>query len=323
MATINSRSSVSSCTASAKPAELVDVLQVAPRLLQCMCPETKAALSSTSRHLRCLVYQHVSSISIDRNSQHIQCLVADLVRVLVKGSWPSLRCLHIRNWQKTAKNLELKATGPRLPFNGFGTGAMSQMVAGNWPALRELDLSNNKLGTAATSLLSNVDWPLEKLNLSDSKMDVNAIEHLLQGRWPTLTRLTLRRCKLNAQTVAVLGKAQWPLKQLDLGHNSLDVQAVAHLARGNWPDLERLVLAGNPLTAEAVTQLCHADWPLLVSLDISCCPFYFYTDLREITNLCKAHWPGLSNLDLHGVGCSATQKRYLGRYITTYIDTYI
>ena len=158
-----------------------------------------------------------------------------------------------------------------------GVNAMSQLVLGKWPALRCLDLSHNGLDTAATgrsqwaiSLLTQADWPLENLQLSDNRID--------------------------AEAVKILTTAQWPLRHLDLGHNQLDSSALSHLCSGRWPDLQTLVLAKNVLGAcvHATAPLCQTDWLHVVSVDLSECLLI----TADIAGLCKAHWPNLSLLDL-------------------------
>lgn len=117
-------------------------------------------------------------------------------------------------------------------FSCFGVDAMSKLVASNWPALKHLDLSENKLESAAIAPLVQVDRPLETLHPSNNTIDMEAMEHLVQGNWPRLRQLTLNWCRLNVKTVEVLAKVQWPLQQLDLSHNRLDANAMTQLTRG-------------------------------------------------------------------------------------------
>ena len=86
---------------------------------------------------------------------------------------------------------------------------MSQLILGNWPELKRLDVSYNVLNTAAIASLSQAPWPLVELQLSGNLLDVEAMHQLIQGRWPQLMHLGLKWSKLNAQIVAVLVKAPW------------------------------------------------------------------------------------------------------------------
>ena len=97
---------------------------------------------------------------------------------------------------------------------------MSQLVAGKWPALKHLDLSNNKLDMGAIAWLVQADWLLEKLCLSNNRIHVKAIQQLVRGHWPRLKQFTVSWCRLDAQADEILAKVRWPLQRLHLAHIS-------------------------------------------------------------------------------------------------------
>ena len=297
------KGSAYSFKAPAESVALINILQMAPRLLQSLCPKTMATLSSTSRQLRCMVHEHVTSISIIQHNGHgTQYQITEL-QVLTNGHWPHLQRLNIKYRAK----LEMAAirqlskaswsslTSLDLSRNSLSADAISQLVLGQWPALKRLNLSYNRLDTAAIALLTQADWPLEELQLSDNRIGVEAMEELIQGRWPKLSQLTLRWNNLNTRTIAVLAQVQWPLRYLDLGQNRLDANAMTHLGRGRWPNLETLIWAGNCVApAETIGKLCEAAWPHLVSLNLS----RVLLSGADIAGLCNTYWPELSALDL-------------------------
>ena len=299
----SSKGSACSLKAPAEPAALIDILQMAPRLLQSLCPKTMATLSSTSKQLRCMVHEHATSVSIIQHNGHgTQYQITEL-QVLTNGNWPHLQRLNIKYRAK----LEMAAirqlskaswsslTNLDLSRNCLSADAISQLVLGKWPALKRLNLSYNRLDADAIALLTQADWPLEELQLSDNKIDVEAMEQLIQGRWPKLSQLTLRWNNLNTRTIAVLAQVQWPLQYLDLGHNPLDANAMTHLGRGRWPNLETLIWAGNCVApAETIGKLCEAAWPHLVSLNLN----RVLLSGADIAGLCNAYWPKLSIVDL-------------------------
>ena len=295
-------------------ATLVDVLQMAPTLLQSLLPADLGAVSSTSRQLRCLVHEHATKITIIRHywdkSYDTRCPITEL-QALSNGGWPRLQCLNLKYradlGADAIRNLNTaswsRLASLDLSRNSIGTDAMSQLVLGKWPALKHLDLSYSDLRSAAIVLLSKADWPLEVLNLSGNKIDVEGMKELVQGSWPSLTQLSLQQNYLDVDAMKVLAKAPWPLQRLDLRDSVLlklipkdEALAMAEAASGKWPDMQELKLAGNTLNAQVIATLCQADWPNLVSLDLSKCSLYG----SDIAGLCQAHWPRLSNLDLTG-----------------------
>ena len=259
-----------------------------------------------SRQLRCLVHEHVTSISIQPyntklNGPRAQSQIAEL-QVLTNGNWPHLQHLSIR----FRDHIEMGAitqlstaswsslTSLNLSNTDLGTDAMSQLVLGKWPALKRLNLFFDSLDAAAIASLTQADWPLEELQFGYNRIGAAALQNLAQGRWPKLARLDLKMNHLNVDTIAVLAKVQWPLQHLNLAHNALYAGDLTHL--GRQTDLGTLVGAGSGVApAETIGKLYDAvAWPQLVSLDLgSNC-------LRgaDVAGLCMAHWPKLKMLNL-------------------------
>ena len=295
----------SSCEASAQPISLIDVLHIAPTLLdQSLCPSTLKPLLSTSRLLRRLVHEHVSSVTIRALSQD---QLAEL-QPLTGGNWPCLQHLRIlvSAYGARLETLTIKQvtglncsglTSLNLSGNSLVAEGMSQLVLGKWPALKTLDLSHNNLDAAAMAQLTQAVWPLEELQLGSNTITVEAMEKLVQGNWPKLRRLSLSWNKLGADSMAVLVKAQWPLQYLDLRNNCLHKdRALAHLAQGRWPDLAKLVLAENNLRAKDIADLVQGKWPHLGTLDLTGQWPKCTLKPNDTAPICWAQWPRLVNL---------------------------
>ena len=301
--------SVCSVRAAAESVALTDILQMAPRLLQSLCPKTMAALSSTSRQLRSIVHEHATSIRIRHynakyNGPRAQSQIAEL-QVLSNGNWPHLQHLSIwfRDHMEMGAITQLSTaswsslTSLDLSDTELGADAMSQLVLGKWPALKHLNLSFDSLDAAAIASLTQADWPLEELQLGYNRIGAAALQNLAQGRWPKLAHLDLKMNHLNVDTIAVLAKVQWPLQHLNLAHNALYAGDLTHLGAGN-----------GVAPAETIGKLYDAvAWPQLVSLDLE------YNHLRgaDVAGLCMAHWPTLSLLNLEG--------NYLDKVSMTYL----
>ena len=150
-----------------------DVLQTAPRLLQLLNSQALARLSSTSRQLRSLVHEHVTSITIlEHNGYGTEYQITEL-EILVHGIWPQLQHLNLKYRARLEPGAVAQLARAQwsnlvtldLSRNSLGEAAMSQLIAGHWPALKAINLSHNKLDTAAISWLTKAEWPLESLEL--------------------------------------------------------------------------------------------------------------------------------------------------------------
>ena len=173
----------------------------------------------------------------------------EIVSQLVKGTWTQLRYLRLS----------------LCDLKGEGFLVLSQ---GNWPCLRELDVS----GLVAESMtwLVKGDWPmLSSVFLKfDCSMDANAISHLSAANWP-LDELRILGTTFSTAMAAELADLQLPrLRELYLAGSGLTAAAVSELARANWPRLQTLHLMGSGLTAAAVSELARANWPSLHALTV-------------------------------------------------------
>lgn len=167
----NNDSKISSSPAATSP--FVDALQTAPRLLQLLSTKALSALASTSRQLRSLIHQHVTSITIiEHNGYGTEYQVTEL-QILVHTRWPQLQKLNLKYRARLEPGAVAQLARAQwstlvsldLSRNSLGEAAMSQLVAGSWPVLKEINLSHNKLDTAAIAWLIKADWPLESLEL--------------------------------------------------------------------------------------------------------------------------------------------------------------
>ena len=292
-------------SAAAEPVALTDTLHMAPTLLPSLYPLTMAPLLSTSRQLRCMIHEHVSSINIGQyKARGTQYQITEL-QMLTNGNWPHLQRLKIyyRDYLEIAAITQLSTaswsslTSLDLSENALGADAISQLVLGKWPALKRLNLGSNRLGTAAMAFLAQADWPLEELILAENDIGREAMENLTHGRWPKLAHLNLMWNELDAHTIAVLTKVQWPLQHLDLAHNKLDASAMTQLGRARRPDLGTPVGTGSGVASAAtIGKSCEVAWPQLVSLDLR----YSFLRQTEVAGLCTARLPKLSIVDLTG-----------------------
>lgn len=137
---------------------------------------------------------------------------------------------------------------------------MSELVLGQWPALRYLDLSQTCIAPAATAELKQAAWPLEILKLNDNMFLLGVMEELVQGKRPRLKQLDLQGNFLRTNSCAALAKAPWPLQHLHLGNNFIGEAAdLTYCSSSRWLELQTLELAGNMLSPNAMEVLCRAD----------------------------------------------------------------
>lgn len=179
-------------------------------------------------------------------------------------------------------------------FNQAGHGCHSTACAGCLPLFNRLDLSfNPPLDAAAFKLLSAADWPdLTQLILTYTKLDVACVRELVQTGW---VNLNLACTGLDADAIAVLATASWPsLSPLDLRHNELGVEAMAHLVLASFPQLRDLQLDQIKLNAAAAKQLAKGNWPLLDCLLLS----NNYLNDAAMFHLSRGDWPLLQWLNL-------------------------
>lgn len=140
------------------------------------------------------------------------------------------------------------------------------------------------------------------------------LRQLSEGRWRGLHNLTLCEAGLKAPDWLMLGQGNLPnLVSLSTTKCGLDADAMASLAKANWPWLSSLHLRDEPkLDAAAVAHLCAASYTI-IDMSLSDIPVtaamaaelgkrycldsisLFGTDLTAAaaTEMAKANWPEL------------------------------
>ena len=157
----------------------------------------------------------------------------------------------------------------KLDPPGLHRSIMTQLGEGRWVVVGHLDLARVQL-TAA-------DW----LTLS-------------QGSFSNLLALSISGCGLNADAMALLGKADWPLLSLYLGHEpTLDAVAVSHLSLAKY-SLTKLMLSDITITAAMAAELARLKLPHLNSISLVASSM----TAAAVAELAKAQWPGLQHLEL-------------------------
>ena len=349
---------------SADSFSLADLIRVVPGVLDNLCPDSLASLLATSSAHRAQVHGHVRHIVIfdDQDvpplisaswprlvdwklsnssslyrrpdpslSSRTHRLDSAAMATLLKGNFEQLQTLSIRlstsNGVTTMAVSSHKRWRSFLKFEldvGLAAAAIESLTATNWPLLKKLDLSSNKLGTRAISTLVAIPCPnLQELNLFRTSLDATAVAQLGQGKWPKLRHLNLAGSEVNAESLKQLTQASWPslekvflsrssgnvnaaailqltqagwnnLKSLDLSHNGLGSAAMLQLSAGKWNKLQRLKLQEAATSKDAISSLVHGSWPNLMHIDLAgnilCDP--------ALKVLMERQWPSLTFLGL-------------------------
>ena len=172
------------------------------------------------------------------------------------------------------KHLDLSGHGHRLRSD-----TLLCFSQGHWPSLVTLSLSSSlhwdELHESFGHLI-NASLPvLQDLALSGHSRPRGGlpwnefITILIQGAWPQLKRLHLRRNYMSGVVLPILGQGDWPLLEtLDLRHNRLCRQDLIGLAlQASWPLLQNLNVTDNardPRFAKLANDPTIAcAWPLL------------------------------------------------------------
>jgi Leucine-rich repeat (LRR) protein len=181
--------------------------------------------------------------------------------------------------------LNLDLSGWRLPqlaslsLAGLGLGRADADGLRAWrqpSALRDLDLSRNRLDDVALYQLTHARWPaaLASLDLSGNPLSAHAGLHLAE--WPvlaSLSALSLARADLCADALCDLLDAPFTatLARLDLSDNpALHPDGAAALAAAPLPALRALCLARCRLSLGELRALLGAPWfAHLTALDLS------------------------------------------------------
>ena len=175
---------------------------------------------------------------------------------------------------------------------------MLELVSGDWPRLRSLDLSHNQKQFAPhfVGALAMAQWTaVQYLNLESNQFTEDDMYQLGQLKWAHLTWLNIAQCQdwVDCQiAMKHVAAGCWPqLAALDVSDNRLSAEGVAELVKGQWPALRSLRLADSG--KGTVAQLADSAWTLLQHIDLrGCC------GLTAEEALLLADWPHLVSLNL-------------------------
>ncbi len=163
-----------------------------------------------------------------------------------------------------------------------------------------------KLSLDAKDLLANADKifaaePIEELNIwkideSPTKLGKSRLAPILELPLQHIRRLSLARCKLNADDFAALAATELPnLEVLDLTNGGSDDIPIANLAGAAFPKLRELILRGCMIGDEGVEALAASKTLKMQKLLLA------RNDLHPGAGeaIANAEWaPGLVHLDV-------------------------
>ena len=173
------------------------------------------------------------------------------------------------------KHLDLSGHGHRLRSD-----TMLCFSQGHWPSLVTLSLSSSlyrdEMHESFGHLIDASLPVLQDLALSGHSRPRGGlpwnefITILVQGAWPHLKRLHLRRNYMSGAVLPILAQGDWPfLDTLDLRHNGLCRQDLVALAlQASWPLMQNLNVTDNardPRFAKLANDpLISSAWPLMI-----------------------------------------------------------
>ena len=139
------------------------------------------------------------------------------------------------------------------------------------------------------------------LELTRNRIDAEGMALLAKAKWPILTIFQLSyNPALNAEAMAHLSAAKWPLRRLELSHMPISAALTAELAQ-----LSKVtsVTLTSPHIAAAISELASADWPFFGRLDLA----RNALDAAAMQHLCRICMPSLrililSNASITGEG---------------------
>ncbi len=124
------------------------------------------------------------------------------------------------------------------------------LAACDWPGLKELVLNAWSVHAKAVSILAQITWPhFKSLVFCSTLVHETIMASLVEIQHTVLEKLVLADCSVSAEGLAVLVKARWPLKELELsGHSYWNADGFAReyqeLGKANWPNLRKLEASG-------------------------------------------------------------------------------
>lgn len=304
---------------------LQDVVAEAPRLFELLPADARKALSSAGSKFRGMFIAQVTVVTV--------CCQADLDAV-ARRRWPMLSLVILRHWgdggccsdsyshtvglgesqiefsyndpdefsfSHPYESARVLAVSSRKPPVHVGNTAAKQLlhhVTGSGRSPTSLSLLYLDLPGLCSSILGQLNdghWlGLHSLTLWEAGLTAADWLMLAHANLPNLTSLSIARNGLDADVMASLAKAKWPLlHSLHLSHEPhLNAVAIAHLGAASY-SVSNLSLSDIPVTAAMAAELAQLSHLHSISLDA--------TDLTAaaVKELAKANWPKLWSFTLH------------------------
>lgn len=198
--------------------------------------------------------------------------------------WPRLHCLSLfeiplgEHGASVLSGADLPAMRSLyLSANRLGASGAIRLLGAPWlQSVRELELSNNKIGPEFGSVFAacrNVRR-VAKLNLFGNPLGATATEAICATELPELTDvMLLHNTPSGDDAVRGLSRAGsfQTLVTLNLGNTGLTAAGAEELSRQEAPQLGALVLHDASLSDEGVRHFSRADWPALRELSVQRC----------------------------------------------------
>ena len=209
--------------------------------------------------------------------------------------------ISVRTGVKTMSVLvRSKAQLPELGTSQHITAAFSILHHSDWQQLTSLKVEVYLRTSKAKIMtqLARTGLPcLERLDLSNNKLDLVAIQQLSTGLWPQLHQLVLRGVVMNEAAMIALSQGAWPsLVQLNLSHSpQLDAAAIAVIPQAvSWGALCELNLNGISLNAAGACAIAQLH-KRLRCIYLGWCE----VQLAGLSQLSLVSWPCLTALSLN------------------------
>ena len=212
---------------------------------------------------------------------HCTGLAHAALQQLCSGYWPAVAHLNFSRNNLSYGSVSLLAPSPHV---------QPAMKTTDWAAqLKVLDLSasvvtsERSLTALVTEQLTKIYWPcLEHLSLRRIVSDVNALSHLVHGRWPKLSVLDIRGPALGAPAMQMLAQAPWRhLRYLHLTANLQDAAVCEQLTAGQEDHDQQLLRYLQLQDAQPNCIMMRGR-----SLAVSCVEGHAYMQLPK----CFAQW---------------------------------